>query len=152
MSSVNVSIRFILSTKPTLAISFVLTWWSGSYIGLALKTLNSRYGMLVKIQCMEILATIMDSQISDISIFMSDCISYCSKFSKFVEVGLSEEFLFLLCVTLIDRLRKRLPHFVSWVPFFAISSLLQITRYLWQISPVSTSSSRKWCDWRPFRK
>ena len=52
--------------------------------------------MLVKIQCMEILTTIMDSQISDIGIFMSDCITYCSKFSKFVEVGLSEFFKILI--------------------------------------------------------
>ena len=47
-----------------------------------LKYLNSRYCSLVKIQCMEILSILMDAKNKDISIFMGDCITFCSKFNR----------------------------------------------------------------------
>lgn len=86
MSSESASIRSTLCTRPTLGISFVQKAFNISPVGLALKTLNSRYGMLVKIQCMEILSMIMEGQVKEIGIFLGDCINYCSKFSRLNEV------------------------------------------------------------------
>lgn len=44
--------------------------------------MNARYGILVKIQCMEILSCLMDAQCKDIRIFMGDCIVFASKFTR----------------------------------------------------------------------
>ena len=48
--------------------------------------MNSRYCELVKIQCMEILSILLDSQNPEIGIFLSDCISYSSKLSRLSSV------------------------------------------------------------------
>ena len=47
-----------------------------------MKIVNARYGILVKIQCMEILSCLMDAQCKDIRIFMGDCIVFASKFTR----------------------------------------------------------------------
>ena len=44
--------------------------------------LHSRYGEYIKIECMEILTLFLDSRNTEIGIFIGDCLSYCSKFSR----------------------------------------------------------------------
>lgn len=44
--------------------------------------INARYSEYVKIQCMEIISLFFDAKISESGIFIGDCLTYCSKFSR----------------------------------------------------------------------
>ena len=75
---------------PVHCLLFVVSVDSSDFIGKCLKYLNSRYCSLVKIQCMEILSILMDAKNKDISIFMGDCITFCSKFNRATDVLMNE--------------------------------------------------------------
>lgn len=51
--------------------------------------INARYSEYVKIQCMEIISLFFDAKISESGIFIGDCLTYCSKFSRARSVPLS---------------------------------------------------------------
>ena len=78
----------MLFMEPVHCLLFVGLVDSGDHIGKCLKYLNSRYCSLVKIQCMEVLSILMNAKNKDISIFMGDCLSFCSKFNRAADVGL----------------------------------------------------------------
>ena len=54
--------------------------------------INARYSEYVKIQCMEIISLFFDAKISESGIFIGDCLTYCSKFSRARSVLLSASF------------------------------------------------------------
>lgn len=51
-------------------------------LGKCLKIVNSRYSILVKMLCMDILAALLDSGKTEMGIFIGDCLTVASKFSR----------------------------------------------------------------------
>lgn len=51
-------------------------------VGKCLKVVNARYSLLVKMQCMELLATFLDCGKTEMSIFVGDCLSVVSKLNR----------------------------------------------------------------------